>query len=359
MSATRRTSRAHRLAVAFAWALGLTMAASPAHAHQPAFLTPEEHQKAEDLMAQGKALSRAGKLEEACAAYRAAWAIDPSFRLAANLGDLELKLSHFRDAAEHLAYALRMFPADGKPDLRTSLSHDLGEAKKHVAALMLLPSPDNADVAVDGRGIDWDDAVHEVYVEPGPHDIGATLNGYAPAHQRVDAKAGETLNVTIALAPLPSEPAPLPPRMPESPAEPAPRRALDAPTGPNIVLLSAGAATTALGVTIGIAYAMRAGESSGYAASIDNVLRASGGSGACNLPANANACATLDTVLRDQSTSSNVAVWSFVGAGAVALGTAAYGVWPRARGTSRGAVRLLPEPIVTTTARGIVVRGEW
>jgi len=84
----------------------------PAPASTPAAATSAA-QQADELFLKGKALLKEGKKQEALAAYREAWKLRKSYDVAGNLGSLEIDLGLFRDAAEHLSYALSHYAASG------------------------------------------------------------------------------------------------------------------------------------------------------------------------------------------------------------------------------------------------------
>lgn len=80
-----------------------------------------------DLFSRGKALFAEGKYPEAHEAYRKAWQRSPSYDVAGNLGNVEIKLGRWADAVEHLTYAREHLPpsldADRKREvLRVSTS---------------------------------------------------------------------------------------------------------------------------------------------------------------------------------------------------------------------------------------------
>src|SRR4051812_43712122 len=101
-------SRHLLLASAF---LGVALAtSSQALAYPPLVVEPESEERAEELAQQGNALSRAGKLPEAIAAYTESIELNVDYAVAANLGNLELLLEKYRDAAEHLAFAVLLLP---------------------------------------------------------------------------------------------------------------------------------------------------------------------------------------------------------------------------------------------------------
>ena len=66
--------------------------------------------KVGQLFDQAQAAFAKGDKQGAYEAYKAAWALQKSYDIAGNLGNVELKLGMHRDAAEHLAFALDDFP---------------------------------------------------------------------------------------------------------------------------------------------------------------------------------------------------------------------------------------------------------
>ena len=55
-----------------------------------------------------------------------------------------------RAAAEHLSYAIREFPAGGRPGLRDALIKRLADVRRAVGALRIQVNKPGADVLIDG-----------------------------------------------------------------------------------------------------------------------------------------------------------------------------------------------------------------
>src|SRR4051812_2896716 len=70
--------------------------------------------RADDLAHKGNDLALKLRWKEAEPLFQQAWALKHSYDIGGNLGLAELALGKYRDAAEHLSYALKTFPANGK-----------------------------------------------------------------------------------------------------------------------------------------------------------------------------------------------------------------------------------------------------
>jgi hypothetical protein len=319
-------------------ALGLVLAAAAASregaAHPPLITDANTEEKADELRGHGNALSREGRLPEAIEAYIASFRLSETFGVAANVGTLELKLQRYRNAAEHLALALLLAPVDANPPVVETVKKELAEAKQHVGALKIRVGLDFADVTIDGRGIDWLDAAHDVFVDPGVHTIAATRSGYTVDRRTVEVPAGARFEVDLVLAPLTSAVG--------SAGAPSsslvPTRA-EAGASARMPVVVAGAGVATVGTVLGVVFTVLANGKSSQAATLGTELGAHAGVAACALTSAATStdCGSLRSLLGRQTTFGNAAIGSFVAGGAVALGTGAYALWPTLSG-----VRLLP-----------------
>src|SRR6185369_11615173 len=91
--------------------------------------------------------------KEAEPLFQQAWALKHSYDIGGNLGIAELKLGKYRDAAEHLSYALKTFPANGKGPHRDLIQESLGKAKAQVAMVTIEVNQKGALVLVDGKEV--------------------------------------------------------------------------------------------------------------------------------------------------------------------------------------------------------------
>lgn len=321
-----------------------------AEAHPPPFISAESEQRAADLLRKGNALSREGKIPEAVEAYTESFANEETYAVAANLGSLELALGRYREAAGHLAFAIRMCPADASPATKQALSQRFTQAKEHVGELKIHLDVAGAEVTIDDKAIDLLDLGDETFVDPGVHAIVATRGGYLPARKTVDVKAGARLDVDLSLVPvaLPSAPPPEPVSLPQ-----------EADAGKSMPLLIAGASAATLGIVLGIAFTAVSNSKSSQATELRTDIVARGGATACFEAASATECGRLHGLLVDQSTFANAAVWSFIAAGAFAAGTGVYALWPRSNGKSATQARANVLPNFSAQGAGIVVLGAF
>src|SRR5512142_3115884 len=90
---------------------------------------PDSVALAEDLFQQGTKAFEAARYTEAYDALKSAWELAPSYRTAAGLGQVELQIERFRDAAYHLSYCLRHYPQDGDAGIRAHVEEGLDQAR--------------------------------------------------------------------------------------------------------------------------------------------------------------------------------------------------------------------------------------
>jgi hypothetical protein len=210
----------------------IASAPRPARADEP---SPE--QRAEALEAQAYEAARAGNLEEAAATLRAAWDLAPWSSIACNLGRVEFARRRFRDASEFLTLCVESAPPVRTPEEKKrfiSAVEQLAEARAKVVTLLLNVNEPQATVLLDGQRAATPPLPRALFAEPGHHRVSATLDGFSTASADVQGAAGETIDVTLTLRPVPAPPKPAQ-AAPSGSSAPPPRPILpviDAPRPP-------------------------------------------------------------------------------------------------------------------------------
>lgn len=296
-------------------ALPLAALGAPARADE-AKATPTQvvQNAAADWLARGNEAFKTGDFIEAERAYREAFALKPGYDIAGNLGAAEMAQGKIRQAAEHLAFTLRLFPLTGEPDLRERITRALEQCRRGLAIVRVEVHPEGARVAVDGAPLGPSAFLDEVYLDPGDHTFTASLRGYTGAPKRLHVEAGGSTQVELTLSPIPTaKPRPAPPR---------PRSAL-----PGLALGAASAAGFAAGATF---LALAASRRAGADALRTEILHTAG---SC-VPGAANhdpRCSTLAANLGAHDTFHDLALGAFVTGGVAAAGAAAFFLWPTGR----------------------------
>jgi len=278
--------------------------------------------------------------------FSAAYAINPLPQIAGNLGEAELRLGRFRDAAEHIERFVRE-DKGAKPD---DIQHGrdlLKEAKAKVATLLISVDGIGVDpvVFIDGKDKGKAPLPPEVYVEPGHHIIEAR-SGDLKDQKTEEVSAGWTRVVKLVIRAVGVAPEPTATGsgvVPKPPESPFPSRT---------VTLASGGVLTAAGLGIGIAgavlYASTVGERD-KVCTIDNCMTP----GMAGYAGQKDAWTQLDNRRVQQG---NMAIAGFVVAGLAAAGTGAvYFLWKPSPSTSATVqtVTILP------TGAGAVVRATW
>lgn len=313
---------------------------SPAHAGgPPVFVVSGKtaSDRADELVRRALVLGDKDRYAEAEPLLREAWGLKRSYDIAANLAIFEGELGKWRDAAEHMTFALKNFPTNGKPEHRTLGELVLSKALARVTALTIKVNVEKAEILVDGKSVGNAPLADVLFVEPGQHVVTATLAGYSSAQARLDARKGAAQDVTLTMGRA-------------DVAKPG-----EGASGPRKPVIIAGAAVAGVGVVAGAVLAVLANAKAGDAAS-EYDKHNSAGSACGSPPPSSGPCAELWSARRAQATLGNAAAWSFIGAGAVGAGTLIYALAaPRAAKAS--AVRAAP--LVAAGGGGLLLQGEW
>jgi hypothetical protein len=276
--------------------------------------------------------------------------------LVCHIGNLELRLNRYRDAAESLTRCMvDMRPAKTPADATLQKDHraDLAKARLEVGALRIEIDRPGAEVAVDGRVVGVSPVQGEVFVDPGRHWITAVFDGRAPAAEVVEIAKGTSRVVRLTIGeplgsapPAAQPPAAQPPAAPPPAAQPAPlpgapaRSVLSTPPAllpvappsltekPSVGWIVAGSALSAGAAALGVTFATRAASARDK---VNGSLADAGASGAsfCGGGAVGAACEAHRGAIEASRTYGVLTGVSFGVAGTLALGTVGYALFPR------------------------------
>lgn len=314
-------------------------------------------QKARDLFIEGRRLFQEGKYAEARASLVAAWRIHEHYSIAANLGVCELKLGNHRDAAEHLAFALRAWPEAHRDAEREKIEKSLREASAKVGTLEVSVEPAGATILVDGKPQGVVPLPGRLYVDPGKHVVSASVAGRDPVESSVEISAGEIETVKLALeATSPAAPAPVPtPRQTDTADPLAPAGAADEKSSGSArtpVLIS-GAVLTALAGGTAVVFKLRA--SAAQADVDESKARALDTLGRnCSSATEAPVCEDLSDATDRRNSSNQIGNVALVATGVFAVATTAtFLLWP---GESK---EITATPAASSSFVGVNVAGSF
>lgn len=162
----------------------------------------ERAERAERLFERGTRAYEARQYEQAFRDLEQAYQLYPTFRTACGLGQIELHLERFRDAAEHLEFCISRLPAHGDQEVRSRIMNGLAEARRHVAVFVPQVSESGATVYVNSEAIGVTPLPSDVYVEPGRRRVTVKKSGYQLAAAELFFPAGGRRHVHFELQPL-------------------------------------------------------------------------------------------------------------------------------------------------------------
>ncbi|WP_437958777.1 hypothetical protein WME76_03360 [Sorangium sp. So ce119] len=300
---------------------------------------------------------RAGRWEDAAAAYRAAWESTGDPRWAGELGLAELSLRRYRDAAEHLRRALDAADALAA-GARARFQQGLQRAAREVAAVAIVVGEPEAELFMDGRRVGQGLATYVVYVEPGSHEARATLAGHEDGVGRFEAQRGDTPAIGLALKEKPPASVPeVPPRAAAAAVGPAALRPGAEGTAIGPAVRVGGLALASAGVVVGAGFAIAWAVKDGEAGTLREQIRGESGAHACG-PSKAipdTRCAHLRDAVDARDALGLIAVASFVASGVV--GAAALSSFWWAPSPDQRGVRVVPR--VTAHGGGVRIGGAW
>lgn len=200
---------------------------------------PDDSARADELYRRGIDAFSQRKVEEAYGLLAEAYKLKQSVDIAANLGVAEAMLGKSRDAAEHLAKALRAYPVDGSAEAREKLSARLADVKKKVGLVRIKAAEADVAVSLAGQVLGKTPFAEELYVEPGTTTLIARKQGFEDLSILVQVDAGGESDIELKLKPGSKKI--------EEPKVTVPA---DKPLWPTLAL--AGGAAAGLGVGIGM-----------------------------------------------------------------------------------------------------------
>ena len=326
----------------------------------------DDVRKADELFHEANRLVKAKQWAEAEVKFQAAWALNPTYDVALNLGQTQYRLGKSRDAAEHLAFAVRNWPLVGKREPREVAEQRVNELRQVLTVLTIRVNEPGATILVDGRMVGRAPLDLEVFVDPGSRTIEAKLAGHEDAKQIVTASKGAALAVMLKLtvpgavasaaptvAPTASASAVLPPVPSGSTTPIVPVGA----GGPSKPVLITGGVVTGLAVVAGVVFTVLANGKATDAQTQLSSLVQSNGSAACTGTQVPTGCSELHNMDHAKDTFANAALWSFVGGGAVGAATLIFAIAAAPAGPPKAGVRVAP--IVTAQGGGVMVGGSW
>ena len=164
--------------------------------------------EARALFEKGLEASDAQHWAEAVDAFRRSLALveRPSTRF--NLVTALYRQGEYREALEAAELYLAQTDPGKDAAKRAEVQKLVDEMRATMGTLLIDVEPRNAQARVDGRPIGENRPRHEVTLEPGPHEVILSADGYAPRLETVTVEKGVRTLVAIKLIPLVTAPAP-------------------------------------------------------------------------------------------------------------------------------------------------------
>ncbi|WP_437764227.1 hypothetical protein WMF27_36565 [Sorangium sp. So ce281] len=365
-------------ACALAPATALAQPAPPAAAVSRDDEGRGDNARATQLYREGNEAFKQKRWADAELLYLKAWALVRTFDVAANLGEVQIQLNKMRSAATFLAFALRTAPPSTKPEQIARIRHFLDQAKGQVGTFRVrVKNVADAEVLVDGERVPAEEAKHEVYVDPGPHELVIRHAGYEDETLKVVAAPGITETVMPELKPEAPEAALAGAAGQGSAGAKAPgvggatgavakgeaktkapaagARVEEQRSWVPVIALGA-ASAVGLGVAVGFTVAANGAKADGEAQQA--AIWTAPGACVDAVSAYADACKELRKTGARADTFANTARVAYVASAALAITAVTYALWPCDKG-SGVAGRVLAVPRLHASGAEMILAGAW
>lgn len=131
---------------------------------------------------------------------RKAWHLIGSPAVASMLADVEMKLKHYRAAAEHWSAYLRSLSSQQEAE-RTETLVQLKTCREHVGSVKLIVDPPTAVVSIDFDAVALAPTDGEFWLEPGEYQFLARVGDAASPMQSVTVSAGDERVLKLVVPP--------------------------------------------------------------------------------------------------------------------------------------------------------------
>lgn len=216
-----------------------TLLGAPASASGPT----EPAAMARRYYEEGVAAADAKEWDKAYAAFTEAWKLKQHWQIAVNLGQAELRLGKYPEAADHLAYYLRE-ATELQPDDVARAREWLDQAKAKAGILRLNVAPKGAQVFVDGRLVGTAPIDRETFVGVGWHAVEAR-SGDQKALRQVEAPAGRMVDVSLGVGGAVPDP------LPEQKEEPTKDSQVSSVLAPRTLVVAGTSAFALVNIVVG------------------------------------------------------------------------------------------------------------
>lgn len=271
-----------------------------------------------------------------------------SYDVAVSLGQAELNLGLYRDAAEHLAFGTRNVPPREDPVVANRSAEALEYAKQRIGTVVVSVQPKGALIRLNGQSVGSAPLDAELFVEPGKYTVDASLAGYQSAFQEFRVNAGEMRSIQFQLVPvLEAAPKPAPNAEPLASKSPATEDAKpENAFGTREWLGLGGLAVTGIAATATLVFALEASDASDREESLRTEANKAG-AGPCSPPlaAPSQTCSSLERAVDDRISANRTTSVFLALTGVAALSTAAlYLAWPESGKAERPSATVSVNP---------------
>jgi len=282
--------------------------------------------RANSLFKKGKLAFNASKYDDALRIYTEAWSLKQSPDIAANLAQTESELGKHRDAAEHFSFALAHLLPSSTDEQKQALAEGLAQEKREIGSLHVTLEPADSALSIDDAAVTVPSG-GEIFLEPGEHGVSVSHEGYEANRQTVRLSRGSAQVLWIKLTQIGVS------AEPSAETEPSSSKQTDGtPPTPghgskrSIVPALVGGGLVVAGAAVGVVFLLSGNSSQKDADQMRSEMPDANPCGT-GTPYSTE-CAAVHDKNSEIDRARTIEIVGFSVAGAAAVGTAVYLLWP-------------------------------
>lgn len=159
----------------------------------------ERAELSERLLQQGREAFEGKQYQEAHERLSQAYDLHQSYRTACALGQVELELEMYRDAAEHLDVCISRYPAEDPQQARERVLEGLHTTRQHVAVFEPTVNLVGATLLINGVEVGTTPLDVDLFVQPGLRRVTVRKPGFQDVSEELFFAAGGTTQWTAQL----------------------------------------------------------------------------------------------------------------------------------------------------------------
>ena len=286
-----------------------------------------DHDRAVVLMKLGSEQFKAGNFTAARAAFQDSYRLRPTFDTACSLGQTEVKLRNYVEAAEHYRACIESYPTSGSPERLEKIKTDRDEVLKEVGRVHVEFPETGVHILVDDEEVGTTPLQAEIYLPPGTNSVTFRSDDGREISRAFSLQRGQKFTLRAEFDRPPASPAPAAQETPQPVPPPPPPTAEETHSAHNWVPAYVLGGVTVATLATSVVFRVAAGKKKDRFESMQDDFE----QGDCSALDNLDECSELSTVNSGARTFATASDVTLIVGGVGAAATVGYVIYELVR----------------------------